>query len=352
MISDCMCQHACPVTSTYRDYAIAHLKNKMTGRCFSVLLAAWISTHIQTTAYTGEPYGQLVALGSNNANTIALVTIQMAGSVEIHWNRTFPEDFLTSQCQFGFDLDNSVIYLPSMYEVIGLDAGSGQAVVNYYTKENVYFYSFNYDQINKSIKGICSGRNTFNWCRMQVTGDSNYIGQSTYEFMLPDIEEPERCNYDVDFVNKTVWYRVDSRVLGISLDTGKLNFEGVANAHCIAHDWKTGEVFGVIVLNGSKQMGVVEIGRNGTNRNVTILPAGYWLESTGVCEVHAESRSMFILMARNESVSRGSEDLMALMKVNLTSHQTVVTPVAGLPVIDGSMQRMRITHFKFQDERV
>jgi hypothetical protein len=170
--------------------------------------------------------------------------------------------------------------------------------------------------------------------------------------MLPDIKEPESCNYDVDFVNKTVWYRVDSRVLGINLDTGKPMFESAANTHCVAYDWKTGKLYGVIPLNRSKHMGVVEIGMNGTNRNVTILPAGYWLESPGVCEVHAGSRCMFILMARDKSLFQGSEDSMALLRVNLSSHETVDTPLAGLPVIDGSRQQMRITNFKFQDEHV
>lgn len=301
-------------------------------------------------AYTDGPYGQLVALGSDGANTVALVTIQMTGSVYVHWNRTFPDDFLTSQCQFGFDIENSVIYLPSMYEVVGLDAGSGNAVVNYYTQQLVYFYSFNYDYVNKSVKGICSGRNTFNWCRMEVSGDM--VGSNTYEFMLPDTQQPEMCNYDTDFVNQTMWYHIGSRVMGIDLHTGQQKFEGVSYAHCIAYDWKTGKVFGVAAVNGSQQMGVVQIKENGTNQTIATLPQGYQLEFPGVCEIHAESRSMFILMTKNVSMLSNEDYSWALLKVNLTSSQTALTPLDRLPTLSGSTQQLKITHFKFLDEHV
>ncbi|XP_062514303.1 uncharacterized protein LOC134189918 [Corticium candelabrum] len=313
----------------------------------ALLIATCVALHPM--AYTGRPYGQLVALASDSADTVALVTVQTDGMAYIHWNKTFPDDFLTSVCQFGFDIENSIIYLPSMYEVLGLDAGSGRALVSYYTHHLVYFYSFNYDYVNKSVKGICSGNSSFNWCSMQVRGEA--VGRNAYEFMLPDIEEPEMCNYDVDFGNNTMWYRVDSRVLGVDLRTGERVFQGVAPARCIAHDRKTGKVFGV-VSNGTRRMSVIEIGARGNNTNVTNLPDGYHLESPGLCEVHAESRSMFLIMMKNVSVVSDDVYLWALFKLNLTSLHIDITPVERLMAPDGSDKQLKLTHFVFFDEHV
>jgi len=263
--------------------AVQSLFHEMVLVCMYMV---WIAP---TTA--APPSGKLLAMVQYYG---ALFQIDLDGKVTTLYNRSFVEDFFTD-CQYALDYENKLAYLPAVHYVLGVDINSGKTVIKKPAPKPVLFESFNYNAKNKSINGVCTGNDQWNWCELTKNGTVVFKYQLPYTSELGPID----CDYNADFGENLFWYDPGSGfILAIDTTNGNLTFKsGPATTFCITYDSVAKRIYAVsrLGLNGPYSLTEIHLDPKPAT-HIKELPKNLMLASIGSCAIDPQSHTVFILM--------------------------------------------------------
>ena len=270
------------------------------------------------------PSGKLLAMADSY---VALFQIDLDGKITKLYNRSFSEVFFTD-CQYALDYKSEMAYLPAVNYILGVDINSGKTVIKNPAPKPVYFTSFDYHEKNKTIYGVCTGNDQWNWCELTQNGTI------VFKYQLPycgGVFGPIDCDYDADFNENMFWYDPgfipSSLVIAIDIKTGNVMFtSGPANTSCIAYDSLAKKVYAISRLTEyGFNYGVTEVHPDPKPMtHLVALPTDLMLESIGSCIIDSESRSFFVLMrdfyqTMPTALITVDLDSIQLTRVNLSS---------------------------------
>eukprot|EP00118_Oscarella_pearsei_P013938 m.115803 g.115803 ORF g.115803 m.115803 type:complete len:338 (+) comp37564_c1_seq2:12-1025(+) len=253
--------------------------------------------------------GVLLAGSMDYSIDVRMFSIASGGATKKLWNVTLSQaqhtdDALFNACFFAFDPTTQSIYVQSERYLEAIDAHTGNITQ---TRNNIlaYFVTLFYDPTNRTMYGVCTGNNRFDWCEWQIEKNASrnsVPGTVKFLYGLDTVIEwgPMDCVGDYIPEERMFFYERESSVYAINTTNGQQIFYGVTNAGmCIKYDSIGGKLYGVASLNDlNTQYGLfVVIGDGKTEpKKVLDFPEGYSLNGVGSCEIAREDRALFVLM--------------------------------------------------------